>query len=521
MIDLKFELPRQAGVRSINPASPLVTAPTFTIILADYNNNRSINMIITSEFILSYYKHIKNSYNIINKLEEDPMAALRIGKITIDQDVINELRKQGYLFILNRTLGYDLPTFKWETLSNTSCNQWTPVDSQLGIYYSKNLDHPAAHETTPQWWKRRFIQINEHSADEYWVLFRDRLVAAQYYVPANADMNKAIQAIANWAFNPNAPKHEGSGLYAVNVVSLEKYVGANHWNNSLPTIAYQGLIPIFSYKINNLVGTISSERSMMVSFSIVTASTIGYVSGLLASGMYLSVQSASNLGFDNFADNQATHDFSQNTYLKGIVYSPGDYIITVWKTVSKIQCNGITYKVIVPRTITVPLYTITLDFGHVYVYNSTTIDSLEFLTQPGESIILSNFIYNNSIFIGDYHTMFKFEVKQTNASMNHGYLSIVGGPVFKIILSIFNFNINGAYEELSANTSKILLNTGYVNVKNTGEAVIITLKLQQTVLQPNETYIINIVNKVPRELDGVHGITSLTWGGLIITIETP
>ncbi len=117
--------------------------------------------------------------------------------------------------------------------------------------------------------------------------------------------------------------------------------------------------------------------------------------------------------------------------------------------------------------------------------------------------------------------MFKFEVKQTNASMNHGYLSIVGGPVFKIILSIFNFNINGAYEELSANTSKILLNTGYVNVKNTGEAVIITLKLQQTVLQPNETYIINIVNKVPRELDGVHGITSLTWGGLIITIETP
>lgn len=117
--------------------------------------------------------------------------------------------------------------------------------------------------------------------------------------------------------------------------------------------------------------------------------------------------------------------------------------------------------------------------------------------------------------------MFKFEVKQTSVSMNHGYLAIVGCPVFKIILSIFNFNINGTYEELSANTSAILLDTGYANVKNTGEAIIITLKLKQTVLQPNETYIINIVNKVPRKLDGMNGITSLTWGGLIINIETP
>lgn len=72
--------------------------------------------------------------------------------------------------------------------------------------------------------------------------------------------------------------------------------------------------------------------------------------------------------------------------------------------------------------------------------------------------------------------MFKFEVKQTNASMNHGYLSIVGCPVFKIILSIFNFNLNGMYEELSANTSRILSDTGYINVKYTGEAIIITLK---------------------------------------------
>lgn len=142
-------------------------------------------------------------------------------------------------------------------------------------------------------------------------------------------------------------------------------MGANHWNNSLPTVAYQGLMPIFSYKINNLVDTISSEKSMLVSFSIVTASTVGYVSGLLASGMYLSVQSASKLGFDNFAGIYSTHDFSQNVYLEGIVYSPGDYIITAWKIIGKIQCNGITYKVIVPRTITVPLYTVTLDFGHI------------------------------------------------------------------------------------------------------------------------------------------------------------
>lgn len=448
------------------------------------------------------------------------MAALRIEKITIDEKAINELKQQGYLLILNRTLDDGLPIFQWEKPSASSCNNWIPVDSQLGIYYSKNWNHPAANEPTPSWWKKRFIQVNWQTADDYWELFRDRLVAAKYYVPVNVDMNKAIQAIANWAFSPNTPNHRGSGLSTVNVISLERYVGVNHWNNSLPSIVYRGLIPIFSYKVDNLIDTPNSEKSMLIDIETITASSIGYVSGLLVSGMFVSTQAASQINIDHFEDDHGTYDFTRYIYLKGKVYSPGDYIVTAWKVVGKTQCNGIKYKVIVPRTVTTPFYTVSLDFSHIYVYNNTKVNTIGFLKTPGISIVLSNYKYNQNNYIGNYHTMFKFEVKKTSASINYGYQAIIGNPVFYVVKAIFDYIATGPYEKLATKIMGLLLDTGYINVRYTGSGALISLKIKQSQVPPNETYIINVMNKVPRSLDHVNGVDTLTWGGLIIEIGT-
>lgn len=204
-----------------------------------------------------------------------------------------------------------------------------PVDEQLGVYYSKNWNHPVANEATPSWWKYHFIGNSGSvmSAEDYWKMFKDYVVAAKYYVRVGTDMNKAIQEIANYAFHPGSPQNKMQGTTPVSMLTLEEFVGVNHWENSLPPTVYQRLLPFFTYRIDNQVDTNNSMCSIAMQVIIGYGQSIGFTSGLLLSGLYVASQSSSQFfDIDVYSDLQGMHDLTKYVYVKGKIYSPGDYI---------------------------------------------------------------------------------------------------------------------------------------------------------------------------------------------------
>ena len=518
-LTLKFQIPQNAWKLAGEARGNLITSPTITILLADYNHNKTINIILTSEYIIHHKKHINKPTEIIKILRKDPMAAMRLKEITLDSKTIKELETLGYI-IEGHIIDDGIPPQPWEKPApRTACSQWTLIDNRLGIYYEKNSNHPAASEQTPQWWKDHYQQVNWHTADDYWRQFRDRLVAAYYYVPSNVNLTDAIQSIASWAFSPNSPDSRSTNVSTVSTLPLEVFVGANHWQNTLPSIVYDGLIPVFYYRVDNQVDTQNSRESLLLSVNIFAAQLTGAISGLLAGGMYISTQSASHITLSKYSHNFYLYDQSKYFYLKGKIFSPGDYIVTEWKETGVTTCGGVSYKVVVPRTIVTPFYTVSLDYSKIYVYDHR-IDNLGFLENPGISILLKDYKYSPSNYIGNLTSIFIFNINNTNASANMNYEAILGSPVFEFIANIFEGSSGGAFESLAMNIAGKLLDTGYINANFSGGGALITIDLEQC-SKPNETYIITILNRVPTKLNNINGISTMTWGGLEITITTP
>ncbi len=515
MIRVTYRLSQETVSDYLRAAEGSISSPTITILLVDYENNRSMSIIVTSGFLVSLSIGEMDPERIIKILEADPLAGLRIERLEIDRDVFNKLEKYGYVFTSNRVPGSNIPVMEWEEtlLTAKSCGWDAVVDPSLGIYYAKNWNHPAASQEMPAWFEERFVRVGGGlDAEFYWEKFRDRLVAAAYYVPMSVDLNDAIHSIADWAMWPNDPNWRGSTA----LLPLEAFVGVNNWIDSLPPTVYTGWITLFSYKIENHVDTQNSINTLGLTGYIVSSEFLGSVSGLLVDGLFVSTESSSSSSVQCIDVNVQFEDSIKYFAVIGSIHSPGDYIITTWKVAGTVTCNGATYRVVIPRTITAPLYSVSLDYSTLQEFGQNP-SSPEWLVRPGVSILLSDYKYNPDTYRGWMNSIYDFKLTKTSSQLNYGYNAIVGNPVFKFILTIYDYAATRPYEKLAVDLAEVLLNTGYINVNFAGATTVISLHLIEGE-EPEEYYSISIYNLVPRDLNNVQGVDSLSWGRVVFSL---
>ncbi len=517
---LRFEVPEESWRKVVMNAGIPPATPTITILLSDYDNNKSYTIIIPSAYIISHNEHIIDPAKINRILREDPAAALSFRGIVLDKNTIQDMEKQGYIIEVNKTLSDKAPLRFWEEpQARPDCTRWVLVSSGDRIYYEKNTRHAAAKEELPAWWYNHFIHEKGRGAYYYWEAFRDRLVAAYYYVPASESMNKALQDIARWAFNPDHSNKGEGGLIPVNAVPLEDFVGGDHWNNTLPPLAYMGLIPLFQVATENSVGTPNSRDTLAVSTAYFAAQYPGSISGLLIDGMYASAQSTANIAMRTGSFILSLTGQSRYIYVEGRIYSPGDYIVTIWKPAGSVTCNGTVYRVIIPRTMIVSFYTLSLDYNRIYVLK-TRLEGPAPLASPGASVLLGSYKYWQGDYEGNLKQIFQFEINRLNVNATMGYEATLGGPAYTLAQAIFRGAKNGVFEYLSRDLASRLLDTGLVAGINAGGKIILTISLLQND-KPNETYTVTFTNLVPSSLDGKEGLGSLSWGGVVVSISKP
>ena len=73
---LRFEVPEESWRKVVMNAGIPPATPTITILLSDYDNNKSYTIIIPSAYIISHNEHIIDPAKINRILREDPAAAL-------------------------------------------------------------------------------------------------------------------------------------------------------------------------------------------------------------------------------------------------------------------------------------------------------------------------------------------------------------------------------------------------------------------------------------------------------------
>lgn len=173
-----------------------------------------------------------------------------------------------------------------------------------------------------------------------------------------------------------------------------------------------------------------------------------------------------------------------------------------------------------PRTITTPLYSVSLDLSKIYAYNNQLPNTPKFPASSGISILLKDHHYNQSNYVGFDHVMFEFKVRRVSSSVNLGYQAVIGNPVFSIIKAIFGYTTSSPYESLATTLAGSLLNTEYINTRYSGGGAVVKVQILQA-NPPNKTYLITVLNKVPKPINGLNGVSTLSWGGIIVSVSRP
>lgn len=531
-IKIDFPLPRALWENSEKISKIMVNResyPTITLILTDYKSHKTLNIIVPSTYI-AYEKlkedNVENPLaQALNKLKKDPLTALRYGEFTITPARFEELRRVGLAVEANHVIGDSLPLFKWEKEAVTklkrqisitsSCNGYTYIGGYgFDLYYAKNNDHPAANEPMPQWWADRMITNDESLKESRWEWFRDHLVAAIYLAPANVDPNTVVQALSSYVFN--SEYYEANGT--TSLYSLEGFVGSANWNNTFSNgFVYAGLLPLFSLSVT---APDDASDDLILDETIFTFSSLGYTSGLLVDGFYVSSSSTAQSNIASYHTIEGLGgNFDKYFYVWGLIESPGDYIVVAWKFVDNVTCGGTTYRVIIPDTIVTPLYTISLNLSKIYVFDEPQTGVPDFLTSFGVSKI-ADIRYSHANYSGKYGLIYEYKVQHTSQTINAGYQALIGNPVFKFILALMDYAVDDPYGETLIQIASILLNTGYINANYNAQGSLIQVYIWSNEDPGNTIYDIDIYNAVPKALDGTKGVDWLSWGQLTISVSS-
>ena len=509
VLRIVFDLPDRAP-RVVAGAGSLV-APTLTVLLVDYNSGEKLQVVITSAYLLNKTRGISSPMEVVNILSQDPLAAFRGVSLRLEPGTLAELQALGLAWKEQGVPGGTLGAKEGRVVA-PSCGGGLEISP--GIIFVVNTSDPVASQPTPEWFRERFIQLNNLGPDFYWERLRDRLAAGVYYVSTSLDLNDAINDIAYWAFGPG-PYENRNG---VSLISMEAFVGVNQWDDSLSGIVYSGPILFFQYRVDNQVDTDDSVSSLAIVVSLMGMSSINTVSGMLFAGDFIITSNTANMSVSHYTDLHPAVDTTKYFYYQGVITSPGDYLIVAWDRLGTVNCGGETYWLIKPRVIVTPLYDVSLDFGSLTVTDSP-LDSPDYLAGPGVSMLLDDYQYNPNTYHEDGYEIYEFTVVTTSGTGDMEYDAVVGGPLYYFLEILLSpSRSSGAFESTVRQLASILLDTGFIAARTGASGAVVTLLLAEDE-QPSGWYSIDMLNLVPRSLHGVEGIDYLTWSGVEITIS--
>ncbi|MCE4617501.1 MAG: hypothetical protein F7C32_02835 [Desulfurococcales archaeon] len=528
-LEIVFKIPEKVW------SSPLklikgdaVSSPAISVILTDYNNHKTVNLIIPSPYIIYKNMGIDNITEIHEILLQDPLAAIRTDSLTISSKDIPTMRQLGLIFEINKTFTSNLQLQPWEKqlITTQSCNLGTEITQ--GIYYNFNPSHPVANEDTPQWWRNRVkTPINGGDAIA-WEVFKDRLVAAVYYVSSDIYLNDAITVIANYAYNNELYGNSGpaSSIDMDALIRAFTRYSESGWDDSLTNRigepigypVYSGYIPLFKYQISNTVGTYNSKHILEVIATVAHSESLGVASGMLVNGLFLGATASTNV---DIMGKQSRHYMTNSKvgfYVYGEIYTQGDFAVTFWDPIGSIICGGREYTIIVPRTVITPLLTLNMFFSDdtFYMVANETVEEPPTYA-PGISEI-TTISYGPDDYGGGRNVIYNFEIDSSDSDMTLGYNAIIGNPLLRFMVDVYGNLASSTYAGIAVDTAKATMDTGYISASFQGSATLINLTLYENLVPPTENYTIKIVNTVPRALDGIPNVTSLTWDEVRIYI---